>query len=317
MSKEYKYDLIIPIVRKDLDIVLNNIDLYFNNLQIDHIILIGSKAVKDSIGKNPKIEFVNEDELIQGLSLQAIKQMALEVGGNTNRSGWYFQQFLKIGYSLICKNEYYLVWDSDTIPLNILNFFSDEGKPFLSYRGYVKHDQCYQSTLTNLLSHSNLLMHPTKSFITEHMLFNTSIMRHLINDIECNEKIEGNIFFEKIFHAIPPKYVNLSGFSEFEAYSAYVLKYYSNIYTLRYWKNLRYGKIFVGQNPTQEQLNWISKVYNTISLEKFNRYWIIFRVLSYFKLYKIIHFKYVIFCFYPFIETIYQIRVKLRNTLKK
>ncbi|MEI3192244.1 MAG: DUF6492 family protein [Lachnospiraceae bacterium] len=48
--------------------------------------------------------------------------------GKASRSGWYFQQFLKFGYAQVCEDEYYIVWDSDTVPLHPISHFQD-GKP--------------------------------------------------------------------------------------------------------------------------------------------------------------------------------------------
>ena len=316
MGKIDKYDLVIPIVSKDVDLVTSNIDLYFNNLQVNQIVFIGQKIIKDSIEINPKIHFIDEDELLESLHLKTIEQILHNRIGQTRRSGWYFQQFLKMGYSLICKNEFYLVWDSDTIPVNMLSFISQDRKPFLSYINYNKQDQCYQKTLTKLTPSGFLQMNKTKSFIVEHMLINTSIMKQLLHDIESNNQLHGNNFYEKILYAIPTEYLNLSGFSEFETYAAYVLKYHRDKYILRHWKNARYGKIFLGQSPNREQLSWISSLFDTVSIEKFNRYWYIFKVFNYYKLYKKIKFKYLYYCFHPIIEAIYISRVKLRNILK-
>lgn len=45
--------------------------------------------------------------------------------------GWYYQQFLKLQYARMCKDEYYMSWDGDTVPCKNFSMFSDDGRPYL------------------------------------------------------------------------------------------------------------------------------------------------------------------------------------------
>lgn len=311
-----KFDLIIPIVRKDINLIIANINLLIENIKAQNIIFIGEESLNELFTNISNVKFICENNLIEGLTKKEIENIKTSITGDAKRSGWYFQQFLKMGYSCICENEYYLVWDSDTIPLKEIDFFSSTAKPYLSFREYIKHDECYNKTIENLIWDNPIKKDSSKSFITEHMLINASIMRQLISDIEANKSLEGNKFYEKIMHAVDTKYINLSGFSEFETYAAYVLKNFPNKYSLRQWENLRCGKIFIGNTPTKEQLSWIGSSFNTVSIEKYDTHWIIFKILNRYNINNAFKFEYAYKICSPLISILYSLRLKVRALIK-
>jgi hypothetical protein len=107
-----------------------------------------------------------------------------------------------------------------------------------------------------------------KSFIAEQMMINKDIMIEIIERIENNRNIDGNKFFEKILYAIDRNEVTGAGFSEFETYGNYVLKYYPEKYCLRELRTFRDGASFIKKSDINNGiLNWISKSYDTVSFE--------------------------------------------------
>ena len=63
---------------------------------------------------------------------EKLKELFYEIGiENLNRTGWYEQQFLKMAYSRICNNEFYLIWDSDTFPIKPVNMFENSNPIFI------------------------------------------------------------------------------------------------------------------------------------------------------------------------------------------
>ncbi|MDR2342473.1 MAG: hypothetical protein LBD84_05490 [Campylobacteraceae bacterium] len=107
-----------------------------------------------------------------------------------------------------------------------------------------------------------------KSFIAEHMMIDKDIMVEIIERIEKNKKISGNKFYEKILYAIDRNEIIGSGFSEFETYGNYVLKYYPEKYRLRELRMLREGSYFINKKDINNNvLNWIAKSYDTVSFE--------------------------------------------------
>jgi hypothetical protein len=88
-----------------------------------------------------------------------------------------------------------------------------------------EHHVPYFKTI-NVLFDGAIFKLTNKSFIAEHMMVDKDIMMEIIRKIESNRKINGNKFYEKILYAIDDNEIAGSGFSEFETYGNYVLKYY-------------------------------------------------------------------------------------------
>jgi hypothetical protein len=109
---------------KNLNLCLDKV---YTNLNPRKIIIVANKEIKNYIQENEYIEFCDEDNLIENLKLDTIKCLMKIFTDTDNRGGWYFQQFLKMAYAMKSKTKYYLIWDSDTIPLNHINFFENIG----------------------------------------------------------------------------------------------------------------------------------------------------------------------------------------------
>jgi hypothetical protein len=306
------YKLVIPIVAKDINLVINNIEKIKNYLKSYKLVFIGNAELKNLLPEHNYIEFIDENTLFSNLNIETINRMLILKTGVGNRAGWYFQQFLKMAYSQHCDDEYYLVWDSDTLPLEEISFFNEDQKPYLSYKSFEKHDLPYFETIKNIFNIEVVINPESKSYVVEHMLFNTRIMKHLISDIQSNLNLSGNTFFEKIINAIPFKNLNLSGFSEFETYVAFVKREYPNFYICRIWNNLRCGKIFLGEQPSEKSLEWVSKAFVSVSIERYDKEWKIFKIDAIRKM----DFIHVYNFFYPIIRIKFNVRMFIRKYFK-
>mmetsp|Transcript_26505 Transcript_26505/g.84872 ORF Transcript_26505/g.84872 Transcript_26505/m.84872 type:complete len:802 (+) Transcript_26505:329-2734(+) len=76
---------------------------------------------------------MQEDDLMPGVTYQGLDDRSPEIKkfqGVSNRVGWYYAMFLKIGvgHFLPGLSDYYLVWDSDNIPLEPIDFFTKDGR---------------------------------------------------------------------------------------------------------------------------------------------------------------------------------------------
>ncbi|MDN5554907.1 DUF6492 family protein, partial [Prevotella sp.] len=239
------------------------------------------------------VRFIDENSLLDGLTLKNVMDFKKEISGTSTRSGWYFQQFLKMAYALVCEDEYYILWDADTIPLNNIYFFNDDDVPFLDYREkYGYEDVNYFKTLSRLFVNETLMKENKHSFITEHMVIKTSIMKDLIYRLSLCGKVKDDLFWKNILRSIDKSFIDQSGFSEFETYAAFVLKYYKSQYILRLWNNLRPGRVFLGDNPSVEELNWVSKYFDVVSIEDFDKYTYLPKIafklnVDFLKLYKV------------------------------
>lgn len=260
---EEKFDVVIVSAERDLETIKKYIDFYFKNLNLDNIIII-TKITKESeslFSNFKNVILLDEDKILDNLTYQNTKNILEKLGKNTEKTGWYLQQFLKMGYSYKCKNKYYLIFDADTIPINSLNFFEEEKIIFNVKSEYYKP---YFNTIRKLFN-DEVKKETNFSFISEHMAIDKNIMLELIKKIEKNNKIDGKTFFEKIINLMDE---NQYDFSEFETYGNYVLTFYKEKYKLSRIRSLRECMKFFDKNPKNYVLKWLSRDWDTISFEK-------------------------------------------------
>jgi hypothetical protein len=137
-KKIYKISLVVPIISRDFHKIYNNLKFYINFIDgIKNIIFIGNEEINNLIKKknssiNFPIIFINEQFLID---VEKIKQLINEKNKHAiKRSGWYIQQFLKMIYCRLCRDKFYLIWDSDTIPIKKVKMFNNNGKPIFDVK---------------------------------------------------------------------------------------------------------------------------------------------------------------------------------------
>lgn len=267
-SINYKMNLIIPISSIDFEKVKVNYKFYKKYIfGINNLVFIGNEKVEKLMNEYhsifEKTKFINEKSLID---VDRIKKLIEKRNQKAiKRSGWYIQQFLKMQYCKLCKDKYYLIWDCDTIPIKKVNMFSNDRKPYFDVK--EEYNKPYFITMEKLLP--ELGKKYNYSFISEHMLIRTKIMKKLINRIDNNINICGDKWYEKIINSINIDDLPKSGFSEFETYGTFVNVHYNDSYKIRKWKSLRDGKYYY--NPKffsfKDGQN-ISDKFDAISFEK-------------------------------------------------
>ena len=269
-----KYSTIIVITPKDFPRLVKLYDRLVNNIPSEKILFVSGEGIEEELKKanlGSNVSFVNENDL---LSFESVREcMSNHLRGLLGNEpvprgavGWYYQQFLKMEYSRICEDEYYLTWDGDTIPCAPFSMFQEEtGKPYLDLK--QEYHALYFETLEKILPGMKKVI--GKSFISEHMLFNKGIMRNLISKIEENDSIPGNKYWEKIINAIKPEQISESGFSEFETYGTYVAFTDPDHYKLREWHSFRLaGEFFDPEKICDRDFEWLSKDFHAVSFEK-------------------------------------------------
>ena len=275
MSISSHFDLLIVVTPADCRRLLRLYPRILSNFDYGDICFIGTKEVGD-IAENDavigsRVKWVDENELV---SFDQVHECMTERLKNIYGSesvprgvtGWYYQQFLKMQYAFICNDEYYLVWDGDTVPCRKISMFSPEtGQPYLDLK-HEYHPE-YFDTMGKILPGFAKVIE--RSFISEHMLFRCDIMKSLVTDIECNASIPGEHFWEKIINAIPPEKICDSSFSEFETYGTYCALRNPNTYRLREWHSFRMGASFFDMDTISERdFEWLGKDFDAISFEK-------------------------------------------------
>ncbi|MBR5407176.1 MAG: hypothetical protein IK111_05955 [Lachnospiraceae bacterium] len=273
-----RFDTLVVITKPDLLRIKSNFARLVKWLPGDGIIFIGHNDVgklldewkNDVIKDIGRVSFVNENDIIpfdDVHSVMASKMAPLLNGRELPRgiTGWYYQQFLKMEYSRICNDEYYMSWDGDTVPCKCFSMFKEDGKPFLDLKH--EYNELYFTTMGRLCPGLGKFI--DASFISEHMLFKCDIMKRLIEKIESNNEIPGNRFYEKIINCIPIEDIQENGFSEFETYGSFVCLTNPGAYRLREWHSFRLaGEFFDPDKITDEDYEWLSRDFDAISFEK-------------------------------------------------
>lgn len=267
------YDAIVVVTPKDFKRLECNNEKIMKYLPVRNVLFVGNKEVaqllrKSEIGNNAG--FVNENDLI---SFDAVYQCMNEVmagilqGRELPRglTGWYYQQFLKMQYSRVCKDRYYLSWDGDTVPCREFTMFAANRKPFFDMKYEYREE--YFVTMQALDPHLGKVI--DRSFISEHMLFECGYMREMLENLEGLDQIPGRAFWEKILHTIRLEHIQENSFSEFETYGTYMSVYHPDIYEFRKWHSFRYGGYYFHPEQMKERdYRWLAKDFFAISFEK-------------------------------------------------
>lgn len=257
-------ELVIPVVPKDLTVFWANKNILFENLQINYVSVIGNTQVKEMLDEynDSRIKFVDENNLYNYDKFAEI--IRKKYSENCKKIGWYYQQFLKLLYCYQCENEYYLIWDGDTIPIKKIDLFTENGKPFfdLKYENHVE----YFKTIKELYHIEKIT---DKSFISEHMIFKTSFVKKMIDDVKVSDELLGDDFVEKVMNVVFNVGYDQLSFSEYETYGTYVSYNYKDYYQIREWHSMRRGAwCFDKENITDAQKQWLLQYYDAVSFEK-------------------------------------------------
>ena len=268
-----EYDALIVVTPKDYLRLEKHYDKLLQWLPVRKLKFIGSDQVGEYLQKSnlgSRAEFIHENDIlafdmVHGAMKNALKDIVKEELPR-GITGWYYQQFLKMQYASICEDEYYMVWDGDTIPCGPFSMFKEGTDiPYLDLK--TEYHPPYFQTISKLLPGMGKCVQ--KSFIAEHMLLRCDIMKSLIRDIEGNARISGVTFWEKIISAIEPAELLSNSFSEFETYGTYVAFRFPDVYRLRPWHSFRYGgEFFELDEISEEDLKWLKKDFFAISFEK-------------------------------------------------
>ncbi|WP_104741108.1 DUF6492 family protein [Helicobacter suis] len=174
-----RVDIVIP-VKTDIVSLFVNITLPFilKNLPCKKILILTRRENFSKI-VGAGLEVLDEDQIDQGLTLRSVHDYLESRDANVNRSGWYFQQFLKFAIAQTDKvGSKYLVWDADCVPLSKITTFVENGKTLIDTT--TEHHQPYFDTMDKLWG---LHKQVNFSFIAEHFLFEKSLVLKLLDNL--------------------------------------------------------------------------------------------------------------------------------------
>ena len=263
------YDIIIPVTKRHISVIQYCINGLIQHLLAKKIVIIGKRELKNAIinRKNEEIvEFIDEDSVVPGMTLFDVEGIIEEKDPYAKaRAGWYFQQFIKLGYSLSYTKEYYISWDSDTILLNDIEMFDVEGIPFFDMKKEINYP--YFTTIKKLFD-GKISKTTVDSYISEHMIFKTDYVKEMIKEF-CDEK-ETKYFWKTILKSIENIDVLLSGFSEYETYGNYTDTRHFESYRHRSLNTYRNAERVYGNVISDDLLKCLSKDYDTVTFENRN-----------------------------------------------
>lgn len=262
---EEKFNVIIPVAYKDFAFLQKTIKYVAMNIKPQKIFVIIDKRLESYLPKGIRnddlVEILDENNLIKNVSYESIRNLMVKHGLPAKRTGWFLQQFIKLGFSFsaYCNTEYYLSWDADTLPLRPIDFFTQNGKPMFTKK--KEHNQAYFDTLEKLLSFKK---YADYSFIAEHMMFSKNVVAAMLNDIE-HSSVNGVTWYEKIINATDS--TNINSFSEFETYGNFCLNHYPNMYATQVLNTFRKAGYIAGRFISDRKLNYMSFDLDTASFE--------------------------------------------------
>lgn len=262
------FDAIILIVPQDFKRLQRLYPKLGYNLPVRNVCFIGNQEVgrllkEADLGEN--FIFMDEDSILPFEKIRTVFRDILKRDDIPRGViGWYYQQFLKLSYANVCQDQYYLAWDGDTIPVRQIEMFQD-GKPCLDLK--KEYNQRYFDTLKELFPEMHKVIE--RSFISEHMLFRTDIVRHMIKDMEAAGHLCGEEYYERILLAIDKEKLLDSSFSEFETYGTYVTYRYPDEYLMRKWTSYRHcGQYFRPEDIREDEMEWLGRDFHAITFEK-------------------------------------------------
>ena len=274
MDTVQSYDAIIVVTAADYKRLQSNYQRLLSDMPSRRILFVGNEEVISLVkasGSGDKAGFLNENDILPFSRVHEVMKHALKDILNGRElprgvTGWYYQQFLKMQYSFICPDAYYLVWDGDTIPCKPFSMFPENGDvPYLDLK--QEYHEEYFRVMAKLIPGMGKQI--PKSFISEHMLICCDIMQKLIYEIENNHTVPGTAFWEKIIYAIDTDKLQSNSFSEFETYGTFVVGRYPNAYRFRDWHSFRYGGLYFNPDTISDRdFAWLGHDFYAISFEK-------------------------------------------------
>ncbi len=172
----------------------------------------------------PDVKWLCEDIVIPDLTLATMPKLTYQ---GVNRTGWYFQQFLKYGVSTFSQDEHYAVFDSDLVLIARRELVNDKGRAVLQRAG--QWHQPYFDTFRKLLGFEATFQ---MSFIADHMVFNVGSVRRLMAAMET----PGVAWWQAILKHVHG--TSISEFADYETYGQWLDKHEPDSYENEMFKNI-------------------------------------------------------------------------------
>lgn len=229
VSARTPIDVLIPAIEKDLGtlpLVIDGLRKYVQH-PIGTIYIVSPASAKiKSLCSRKNCTFIHENTVLP------ITKKDIHYRSRTwDRSGWLFQQLLKLSGDKICRNRHFLVTDADTVLIRPHTFLK-KGKTVFFYRKW-SHPEYYYI-------HARLLGQKAtapRSFVNHYMLYDSVKLAHMKRMIEAKSGVR---WYAAILSRLNRK--KQFGFSEFETYGNFIHANYPGSYTLKPTLNKEFKK---------------------------------------------------------------------------
>jgi len=254
IPSEMKIDIIIPAIGKDLivlPLVVASARKYILH-PIGRIKIISpeSKQIREFC-KDNDCDFIDENVVAP-----LVKEGIGYVVGGKNRSGWLFQQIVKLAAETISNEDNFLILDADTVFIRP-QVFETEGKIIFDISD--EYNPSYFKPMEELLGFKSDLPF---SFVSHHALMNRRFLTEFKKEIEKRIQLPWyNAILECTDFSVA------SGFSEYETYGNLYFHKAKDKMVLEYWHNLSLSRRDISK--IVELTKKYSRKYKTISFHDY------------------------------------------------
>jgi len=250
-----KIDVFIPTIKKDFNILpytLSSLKEIDHNINQIYIVFPEDSEIINFCKTN-KIQFIPETDMIP-LRKEDIKYEPK----NINRSGWLYQQLLKLSADTVCNSEYILILDSDTFFLRKQRFISNN-KIRINYSKKERHKPYLD--FINRIFHKFIFF--PFSFVTHHFFLEKKVLIELKESISTETGLN---WYSAILSNLDNN--EFSSFSEYELLGTYYYNKYRNKIFFSNFKNISVSKSsFFNRKPI---MKIFSLYYNSCSIHHYN-----------------------------------------------
>ena len=261
------YDAVVAVAKADVEIAKKSVvGLSLHSKARRIFVITGSSNFHhfDELKQRlPAMILVDEDTVIDGVSIAAVRSFFGDAPERSKRVGWYFQQFLKMGMALSEEiADHYLIWDADTILLRPTDFIDETGRMLITVAQWEH--QPYYRTLKRVLGIGRIV---DFSFICEHQMVSRSIMSEMIDAIWARSP-DSLSWVWAILSKVAAEDLPKSGFSEYETYGNYAFLNHADKYRVRSLPSFRSAMFVYGKFAPTYSLYSLGKCYHWASFEK-------------------------------------------------
>lgn len=261
-----RIDVLIPVIEKDLDVLPHAIDAVRKQVRhpLGEIFIVAPQSAKiRDLCSARKCSFVDENSVLP-LTKKDLNYTPTRNNVTVDRSGWLFQQLLKLSGDTLGSSDGLLVLDADTVLIHPHVFeYNDKSILFcrtLYYRPYF-------STYKKLLGEEAPGPAQSLFFVSHYMYFKKKRLYELKKFIASRHATN---WYMAILNSMNKR--QWDSFSEYETYGNFMLKNYPQEIILKPRRNLSLKRSSI-HNIGKIDLNQLAKKHGirSVSFHSWNK----------------------------------------------